>query len=263
VLAALDAAAPARETLQAAAALAARLHADLEALLFAAPELRRVMGLASTRHVALPGGAALAPEAVTRGLEAAILRMREEVERAATRARLRWSLRVLEREADAGAALAAAESLLVLDRASWASRAAALEEELAPSAGRRVLVLGAPGRAPPAAPRVWAVWDASEPARAALDLARQVSAGTGQPARLLVAAGDLREAERRAAQARGASGPEELPWRWAGGGTLGDLVRALPTDAFLVVATGSPAVGGRAGRERLLRAAGGPVLLLG
>jgi hypothetical protein len=43
----------------------------------------------------------------------------------------------------------------------------------------------------------------------------------------------------------------------------GDLVRALPLDAFLVVDARIPAVGGPAGRDRLLRAARGPVLLLG
>ena len=99
VLAALDAAAPARETLQAAVALATSLHADLEALLLPAPELRRVMSLAAVRHVALLGGAALDPGAASRGLEAAVVRARSELQRA-TRGRLRWTLRVVEEAAE-------------------------------------------------------------------------------------------------------------------------------------------------------------------
>jgi hypothetical protein len=107
------------------------------------------------------------------------------------------------------------------------------------------------------------VWDATEPARAALDLALRLAAGTGAAPRLLVAAPDLREAERSVARAGRRPGPAWLPWRWAGGAMPGDLVRALPPDAFLVMATGCPAVGGRAGLERLLRATRGPVLILG
>jgi hypothetical protein len=266
VLAALDASTPARETLRTAAALAERLHAELEALLFEDPELRRVMGLPSSRHVSLPGGAALDAGAVTASLEASVRRLRADVEQAASGARLRWSLRVVEGEAEAGDALGGEGSLLVLDRASWLSPTGMLGRAAAASpAGRPVLVLGslprpAISRGPP---RIWAIWDASAGARSALGLALQLSGEGGEPPHLLVAAGDLAEAECRAVLARGPVGREPLPWRWAGGALPGDLVRALPLDAFLVVDARIPAVGGPAGRDRLLRAARGPVLLLG
>jgi hypothetical protein len=259
VLAALDASTPARETLRAAAALAQTLHAELAALLFEDPELRRVMGLPSSRHVSLPAGIALDAGAVTGSLEASVRRVRADVERAAAGARLRWSLRVVEEEAEASGALGGEESLLVLDRTSWLSPTGMLgRAAAAPPAGRPVLVLGSlPLPATPrGAPRIWSIWDASAGARAALELALQLSGEGGEAPRLLVAAGDLAEAERRAVMARGPVGRELLPWRWAGGALPGDLERALPLDAFLVVDA-------RIGRDRLLRAARGPVLLLG
>jgi hypothetical protein len=193
-----------------------------------------------------------------------VVRARSELQRAA-RGRLRWTLRVVEEAAEAEAALGARECLLVVDRTAWARRSGALEGEPGTAPGERcVLVTGAmqlqrTGRAgaPP-----WVVWDASAAARAALDLGLRLAAGTGAAPRLLVAAPDLREAERSAGRAAAHAAPTWLPWRWAGGASPGDLVRALPPDAFLVVATGCPAVGGRAGRERLLRATRGPVLIL-
>jgi hypothetical protein len=110
--------------------------------------------------------------------------------------------------------------------------------------------------------RLSVLWDGSAAAGEALDLALAIAGGARGEPRLLVAAADLREAERLAGEAVPRAG-RWLPWGWAGGAGPAELARALPLDAVLVVASGSPAAGGVSGRERLLAAASGAVLLVG
>lgn len=260
VLLALDAAAPGRDALEAAAALAARLDADLQALLVEDPVLRRAVGQPA-RHLALLGGALLAEGAVAAGLEAVARSVRADLERVAARARVRWSLRVVEEPDAPGAMAGGRESLLVLERATpFGSRVPAAEPGEPP-----VLVLGPTARRgrPPLPDPIWTVWDASEAARQALELALQLAAGGRATLQLLVAAPDLRAAERLVEEGRALTGRASMGWRWTGGPSLGDLVRAFPVDALVVVASASAEAAGPGGRERLLQAAPGPVLLVG
>jgi hypothetical protein len=264
VLLPLDAAAPVREALEAAVGLAARLGAELEATLVEGPDLRRAVGLSSSRHVALAGGAALELGAAAAGLRAVAGRVRADLERAAGREGLRWTLRVLEERAAREAVAGRGGDLVVVARAdTWRARPGEPAGSRDPAAGMTSFLVLGPRRRARTAERVWVLWDASAPAQVALDLAQHLTAEGREGPRLLVAATDLGAAERLAGGARSHAGRGGLAWRWAGGTGTGDVLRAFPIDAVLVVAAASPAAGGAEGRRRLLNGAQGPVLLLG
>jgi len=267
VLLALDAAGPGPATLDAAAGLAFRLDAELAAVLVEEADLLRATALPSSRHLALPGGERLDLDAVGAGVRASADRARSLLEAAAARRQVRWSFQAMrERAVRELLETGGAEELLVVERprdrlAGMGGLTGLLG---AATAGTRpVLVLGPamrPGGARPGG-RVSVVWDESESAAAALDLALRICRGVAEGPSLLVAAAHLAEAERLAGAAAPRAG-RWLSWRWAGGSTPGDLLRSLPLDAVLVVGAGSPAAGGASGRARLLREARGPVLLV-
>ena len=254
VVVAISAGAPAREILEPAAGLAARLGAELEALLVEEAAQLRASRL-PVALLGLPGGWSLDPATLGAGLRAAAERARRLVEAAAARDRLRWSFRVVG-EAAAAEALRAPEGQIAVVEVP--GTALPWDEAAAPP---RAVLLVRPTRRP-AGLRLAVVWDASEAAAGALDLALAISGGARPEPRLLVAAADLREAERLAGEAVPRAG-HRLPWAWAGGPGPADLARALPPDATLVVGRGSPAAGGVSGRARLLAAAPAAVLLVG
>jgi hypothetical protein len=265
VVVAIDAGAPAREILDAAVGLAARLGAELEALMVEQADQLRAARL-PVALLALPGGWALDPATLASGLRTAAERVRRFVEEAATREQLRWSFRVVGERAAAEAVQGGAGEIVVVER-TWPPPSGARAEPGAagwPGAPRAVLVVRSAARRRPPSPRLRlsVLWDGSAAAGEALDLALAIAGGARGEPRLLVAAADLREAERLAGEAVPRAG-RWLPWGWAGGAGPAELARALPLDAVLVVASGSPAAGGVSGRERLLAAASGAVLLVG
>ena len=262
VVVAIDAGAPAREIIEPAVGLAVRLGAELEALLVEQAAQLRAARL-PVALLALPGGWALDPAILGTGLRAAAELARRVVEEAAARERLRWTFRVVGEAAAAEAVRGGAGEIVVVARL----RAGGFADQAPPLEGtgvRAVLLVRPAARRAARAPRLRlsVVWDASAAAGAALDVALAIAGGARGEPRLLVAAADLREAERLAGEAVPRAG-RPLPWAWAGGEGPADLARALPLDAVLVVGTGSPAAGGVRGRERLLAAASGAVLLVG
>jgi hypothetical protein len=265
VVVAIDVGAPAREILHAAVDLAARLRAEVEALVFEPAAQLRAAGL-PIALLALPGGWAVDPATLGAGLRAAAERARRIVEEAAARERLRWSFRVVGEAAAAEAVRGGAGQIVVVERphgrGPWAGAEPA--HGGAPGASRAVLLVrpAARERAALLPFRLSVVWDGSVPAGEALDVALAIAGGAGSEPRLLVAAADLREAEGLAGAAFPRAG-RWLPWGWTGGAGLAGLARALPLDAVLVVGSESPAAGGFRGRARLLEAARGPVLLVG
>jgi len=262
VLVALDASRASLAALQAAAALAARHGAELAGLFVEDIDLLRVAELPFANPLALIGGSPLPAATIGPGVRALAERARAALEEVAASFRLRSSFRVARGRVEVEVLQAAVEAdLLALGRAgrgfAGGHRPGSTAQAAAARASSPVLLAGGEDvdRLP-----LWVAWDGSEGGARALDLAVRLSRGAEAAPLLLVAAGSRAEAEGLAA--KGSSRAHRpLPWRFAGGPNPGDLRRALPQRAVLVVGTSSPVVGGEAGLERLLAEARGPVLL--
>lgn len=262
ILVAIDASRPSLEALEAAAILAARHGAELAGLFVEDIDLLRAAELPFAGPLALIGGSPLPAASIGASVRALAERARAALAEVATTRQLRWSFRVARGRVEVEVLQAAVEAdLLALGRVGRGLAGGRRPGSTAQAAASRARapVLLAAGEAANALP-LWVAWDGSSGAEAALDLAlRLAGSGDASPVLLVAAAGPA-EAEALAAAASARAG-RPLAWRFAGGPSPGDLRRALPFRAALVVGPASPVVGGTAGLERLLADARGPVLL--
>lgn len=263
ILVALDASRASLAALEEAAALAARHGAELNGLFVEDVDLLRTAALAFAGQVTLLGGVPVPSASIVPGLKALAERAEAALAAAAASRQLRWSFRVARGRVVREVLHAASSAdLLVLGRAGrglggHSGRSGSTAATAAAQAHPPVLVTSLDAGA---VSRLAVAWDGSTGAAGALDLALRLSAfGEGTPA-LLVAARAREEAAALAVAAAARAG-RRLPWAWVGGANPGDLRRALPRDAVLVLGTGSPVAGGEAGLVRLLDEAHCPVLL--
>lgn len=267
ILVALDASRSSLEALRAAAALAARMGAELECLFIEDVNLVRLGQLPVARQVTLTGGAAgpLEPLNLEAELRAMAARAREAVAAAAAPFRLSWSFRVARGQVS-GELLTAAvgADLLVVGRAGYAVPRGRGPGRVARAAAARapVSVLVLIGEIQLGRP-VLAVFDGSPGSERALSLAARLEGAGAGSLTVLLAASTREAAGRLAEQAAQLLGGAAAPaGRWIGGGRLSDVVRAVQEpDALLVVGADSPTLGGEAGLERLLEEVACPVLL--
>jgi nucleotide-binding universal stress UspA family protein len=182
ILVALDASTRSLAALEAAAALAAGLEAELSGLFVEDVELLRLAAAPAASHLLFPSATeqALDRLRMESELRAQAERARRELARAAERAHVRWSFRTVRGEVATEVLLAAAEAdLLTLGRAGWSlARALRLGSTArAAVAGVQTSLLLAHRRILPNLP-VLAVYDPAPSARDACRLAARLAKAT-------------------------------------------------------------------------------------
>lgn len=267
ILVALDASRASESALEAAAAMAAQLEAELEGLYVEDTNLLRLAGLPFAREVGLASARSrrVASDDVARALRAEAARARQALEAIAARRRVRCSFRVARGQVVAELLAAAAHAdLVALATASLELRRAGLgstARAMLASATRALLIL------PPREPvrgALAVVYDGSPRASQALELAGQV-AGVEAPVHVLLIADDadeeqrLRHAAARSLAGHGARGVYEWMVE-VDAARLARRVRELGAGT-LVLAEDCPGLG-RAGVQGLLRASACAILLL-
>lgn len=269
IVVAVDSSAHAAAALEAAAALAARMHAELEALFVEDIDLINLAALPFGREIVLGTGTprSFDTAALEEQLRREVARARRAVEEAARRARVRSTFRVARgRIAAEIVAAAGAADLLILGAAgrgpTMRFRPGRIALAAAERAPRSVLLLRR-GEAIRGRPLV--AYDASPSAEKALDAAARLADATHASVRVLISEPDAGKAaglrERAAAllSARGIravfSDTFEL--------TLDTMCRTVQqTDAdVMVIAADNPHLQGE-GRTRLLERITCPVLLV-
>lgn len=255
ILVALDASRTSLEALRAAAALAARLGAELTGLFVEDENLLRLAGLPVARQLSVHGGAGRPVADIEGELRALAARAREAVAAAAAPHRISWSFRVARGQVAVEVVSAAGDADLLV--VGWAGHRVAGRRgpgETARAAAARspisVLILTRDvhvGRA------LLVAWDGSPGAARALDLAARLeAAGLGTVTLLLVAA-DRAASARLLQEARARLGHPEPPPSRHVGPRPADLLRATAgPGALLVVGAGSAFLGGPVGLEALL-----------
>jgi nucleotide-binding universal stress UspA family protein len=197
-------------SLEAAAALAARRHASLEAVFVEDLALFELAALPFARELDRASGSVrpMSTAHVEVTLRAHLARVRQALERAGAASRVQTSVRVT-RGHYVSAALDAASHVDVL----FFSRAQL------PGAA-----LGSVARVKPTPKRarsVWAIYDGSEPGRRALELAREMATQTSAPLSVLLVSDDPAEL------ARVSEGAQEV----LGGFAPARVLRATSSDA--------------------------------
>jgi len=199
ILVALDAATHTSGSLETVAKLAARLRAEVTGLFVEDEDLIRTAGLACVRQVGLPPAAAVSMNrsGMQRDLKNLASSARRDLERAAARARVKWSFRVVRGQVAAAVSAAAEQADLVV------------VESASRPLGRH-LRLGTPARAAAERTRrpvlflqpgpwlqrpVVALVDGTGASDAALEMAASLAAGRGD-LRVVLAAGRLADMER-------------------------------------------------------------------
>ncbi len=265
ILVALDASRASLEAVSAAAALAARIGAELEGLFVEDVNLLRLAGLPFASELRLPSGAGrpLARVDLEAELRALAAQARETLAQAARPHQVAWSFRVARGQVTVEVLEAAGEAdLLVLGR-SRARRMGPGTGTTARTAAARsptpVLILARSGGL---AGHMHVAYDGSPAADRALELASRLEE---EPAALglIVAAATRDEAERLASRAQrrlGAAQP--LLWRWAGSERREDMLRVAGGPGGVLVVGAGSAFLGEDGLERLLDEADCPVLLV-
>ncbi len=264
VLVALDASRASLDALSAAAALAARLGADLEGLFVEDVNLLRAAGFPFASQLSLPSGARhkldrLAIEVELRALATAA---REAIAAAAQRLHLGWSFRVARGHVSVELLEAACKAdVLVLGRTSY--RLGAAPGETARAAAARapssVLLVGRGGSI---GRPLLVAYDGSPMAERALDVAARLD-GTAGPLTILVTAPTMEQAERLAERARlrlERQGQGQV--RWIAAARRGDLVRAVRRSGALLVLGVASAALDDPGLASLLEEIESPLLLV-
>jgi nucleotide-binding universal stress UspA family protein len=264
ILVALDASRTSLDALRAAAALAARLGAELTGLFVEDENLLRLAGLPVARQLSVHGGTGRPVADIEGELRALAARAREAVAAAAAPHRISWSFRVARGQVAVEVVSAAGEAdLLVL---GWAghrvagrrgpgetARAAAARSPSSVRILSRDVQVGRP---------LLVAWDGSPGAARALDLAaRREAAGRGTMT-LLLAAPERTAGARLLEEARGRLGRREPPPSRHAGPRPADLLRAAAgPGALLVLGAESALPGGPAGLKAFLDEVSCPVLL--
>lgn len=264
VLVALDASRASLDALSAAAALAARLGADLEGIFVEDVNLLRAAGFPFASQLSLPSGALhpldrLAIEVDLRALAAAA---REAIAAAAQQLHISWSFRVARGQVSVELLEAASKvDVLVLGRTSH--RLGATPGQTARAAAARapssVLLVGRGGRI---GRPLLVAYDGSPMADRALDVAARLDGSAG-PLTVLVAASTPEQAEQLAERARRRLELEgHGKVRWIAAAHREDIVRAARiSGALLVLGVASSALGD-AGLGMLLDEIESPLLLV-
>ncbi len=262
ILVALDASETSLEALRAAAALAARMGAELEGLFVEDASLLRLAGHPFVRYLQIASGEWRPLEAADLEAElgAVAARARAALARAAAPQRVQWTFRVARGEV-AVEVLAAAGSadLLVLGLAGHrlgsgpgaTARQAAARAPTSVLLFRRGARLGRP---------LAVACDGTPSADRALDLAARIEAAGGGRLEILAVARTRAEADAVLADARRRLGRPQAPGHWPGGAGPEEVARSVDPGSVLVVGAESSLVAGEA-CDRLLAAAACPVLL--
>ena len=269
ILVALDASTHSLAALEAAAALAAALEAELRGLFVEDINLLRLAGLPFAREVHYPaaGDRPLERASMERQLRALATQARQALAAVAGRRRVRWSFTVVRGHVAAEVLTAARETdLLALGKAGRSlTRRAAL------GSTARAAAMGAPG-----AVLLWqlggglgepvrVIYDGSPGAHRALAVAAQLAAAANAPLTVLLLADDPDTARRvegeAAEQLRGLGLP--VHYRQLAPARGGDLTQVVRGEGggLLVLAVESPCVPGEA-LPMLLDAIRGSVLLV-
>jgi len=235
VLVALEAGRPGLDALAAAATLAARLGAHLEALLVEDPDLLRAASLPAAFQLAAPSGAPrpVDRDAIEAELRAVAARAREALAAAVRPLGLSSSFAVARGEPwrEVVEAARRADLVVLVDRGP-AGRGPAVLPRVAALARSSVLVLR---RGAAVGARLVVAHDGSPASDRALDLAAAL-AGTAARLALLVLAASPEEARRITRSARLRLGrAEEIPSTWTGGLGRERLLRAAPRHGTLLV----------------------------
>ena len=204
ILVALDASQRSLWALEAAVALAANLRAELEGLFVEDIDLLRAAALPFAHEVsAIRGTRPLREELLEQRLRGQALHLQRTFDRLVAAAEVKGGFRVVRGSVGQAVREAAAAADLVAIGGGRHS-GQALEQPGAPlsgvvlRSGNAVVVLQAPPN--PRRP-VFALFDGSDRAFAALGLAVELARTQGSPLQLLIAAADLGEGERLRAQA--------------------------------------------------------------
>ncbi len=264
ILVALDTSSASLDALSAAAALAARIGAELEGLFVEDVNLLRLAGLPFAVELSLPSGAGrpMARVDMEAELRALAAQAREAMAKAAGPHRVTWSFRVVRGQVTVEVLEAAGGAdLLVLGRTArrigpgpgTTARGAAAR---APTS---VLILAGGGRL---VPRMHVAYDGSAAADRALGLAARLDGGPGT-LELIVPAATYSEAEKLAGKAQHRLGwTEPVTWRWAGSARREDVARAASKMGGVMVVGAESAFLRQEGLERMLEEARCPVLLV-
>ncbi len=215
ILVALDASEHSLAALDAAAAMAARMHAELAGLYVEDADLLRAVSLPFARELSAYGGShrAVSSASMERTLRARATRIRRTLEAAAERAGVEWSFRTA-RGRVATELLSAAEGadMLVVGKASVATtrriRVGSVTRKVVRDARRTVMILqrgGVIGRPV----LVW--YDGGEAGRRALRTAARLAESDHRNIAVLIAEGP--QADEIAEQARTILAEEGLPAR--------------------------------------------------
>jgi nucleotide-binding universal stress UspA family protein len=269
IVVAVDSSAHATAALEAAVALAARMHADMEALFVEDIDLFNLAALPFGHEITLATGSprTFDTAALEEQLRREVSRARRAVEEAARRAQVRSSFRVARgRIAAEVMAAAGTADLLIMGTAgqgvAFRFRPGRVALAAAENAPRSVLLLreGAVIRGRPLV-----AYDASPSAEKALDAAARLADATRASVRVLVAEPDQEKATalRERAAARLAAAGIRAEFSDAFELTLDTMCRTVQeTDAdVLVIAADNPRLEGE-GRLRLLQRVTCPVLLI-
>jgi nucleotide-binding universal stress UspA family protein len=269
ILVALDASTHSLAALEAAAALAASLEAELRGLFVEDINLLRLAGLPFARELHYPtaGDRPLERASMERQLRALAAQARQALAAVAGRRRVQWSFTVVRGHVAAEVLTAAQETdLLALGKAGRSPT-----RRVALGSTARAAAMGAPGSV-----LLWqhggglgepvrVLYDGSPEAQRALAVAAQLAAATKAPLTVLLLADDPDTARRlegeAAEQLRGLGLPvHDRQWAPARGGDLTQVVRGADR-GLLVLAVGSPSLPGEV-LAMLLEAIRGSILLV-
>jgi nucleotide-binding universal stress UspA family protein len=264
VLVALDASRASLDALSAAAALAARLGAELEGLFVEDVNLLRVAGLPFASQLSSLSGAPrpLERRALELELRALAEAARTALAQAAQRLDVEWSFRVARGQVSVELFEAAGNAdVLVLGRTGRrvGRRPGGTARAAASRAPTSVLLVGpGPGLGQP----ILVAYDGSPAADRVLDLAARLDGGAGGLTVLMTAASPA-EAEKLAERARRRLAREgESAPRCVMVARRQDLVRAVQASGALLVLGAAAAALGEAGLELLLEEIESPLLVV-
>lgn len=264
VLVALDASRASLDALSAAAALAARLGAELEGLFVEDVNLLRVAGMPFASQLSSLSGTPrpLERSAVELELRALAGAARASLAETARRLEVEWSFRVARGQVSGELLEAASKAdVLVLGRTgrSVGRRPGGTARAAAIGAPTSVLLVG---RGAGIGQPILVAYDGSAAADRVLDLAARLDGGAGRLT-VLVAAATAAEAEKLARRARSRLAREgESEPRCVTIARRLDLVRAAQASGALLVLGAASSALGETGLERLLEEIESPLLVV-